>query len=101
MTGIMSLLNTIETFEDVLKQINQHELLQKFDDFFIHIEGQPMYLPEFSTKLLINGKPAKLQYPIQDGDIVTFEESALPTVQAIADKLNILIRRKNCCDIPT
>lgn len=85
---------TFESFEDVLKQINKHELLQKFDAFFVQIEGQPTYLPAFSSNLFINGKPAKLQYPIQDGDIVTIEENALPTVQAIADQLHIVLEEK-------
>lgn len=85
---------TIETLQDVLKQLNKHDLIQKFDAFVVYVEGQPSYFPEFSAKLFINGKPAKLQYPIQDGDIVTIEECAPPTVQAIADKLNILVEEK-------
>ena len=87
-------IETFETIEEVLKATNRLDILHKLQSFFIHVNGQPMFLPEFSGKLFINGKPSKLQYPIQDGDVLTIDEPSLPTVQAIANKLDVLLEEK-------
>ena len=40
----------------------------------------------------MNGKPAKLTYPIQDGDVLTIQTSTtIPTVQVVLDQLDIAL----------
>ena len=83
-----------ETIEDIFKLTNNTDLLKKLESYFIHIDGKPLYLPEFSASLSTNGKPCKLQYPVQDGDILSFQHAVLPTVQMIANHMNILLEDK-------
>ncbi|RUL56511.1 pilus assembly protein PilM [Lysinibacillus antri] len=87
-------IETVETVDELLKAINRLDLLHKLQSFFVHINGQPMFLPEFSAKLFINGKLGKLQYPIHNGDTLTIEDASLPTVQAIANNLDLLLEEK-------
>ncbi|MCP1145597.1 cell division protein FtsA [Lysinibacillus endophyticus] len=87
-------IETVETIDELLKAINRLDILHKLQSFFIHVNGQPMFLPEFTAKLFINGKPSKLQYSIQSGDTLTIEDSPLPTVQSIANKLDTLLEEK-------
>ena len=85
---------TVETIEDAFKQTNNDIQLHQFQSYFVHIDGKPVYLPEFSTQLFINGKPGKIHYPIQNGDVITFEKSKLPTAEQIAAHLNLLLEEK-------
>ncbi len=88
------LIETIDSIEDLLKTYNK-ELINKFQSFFVTVDGKPLYLPEFTANLYINGKPGKLHYPFYEGDEVSIEESSsIPTVQTIADKLNVLLEEK-------
>ncbi|QDP99800.1 cell division protein [Lysinibacillus fusiformis] len=84
----------VETVEDVFKFTNNWDLLKRFESYYIHVDGKPLYLPEFSAHLLINSKPCKLSYAVQDGDMIEFQQQALPTVQRIADQMNILLEDK-------
>ncbi len=45
-------------------------------------------------KLQINGKAAKLSYAVQDGDVISFQQQALPTIQRIAEQMNLLLEDK-------
>ena len=83
-----------ETVEDVFKLTNNLELLKQFESFYIQVDGKPLYLPEFSAQLMINGKPAKMSYAVQDGDVITFQQQTFPTVQRIADQMNVLLEDK-------
>lgn len=85
---------TIETLEDVLKSMNHSVHMQQFQSYFVHIDGKPVSFPDFSSQLFINGKPGKLHYPIQSGDIITFEQRHLPTAEQIAAHLNLLLEEK-------
>lgn len=85
---------TVETIEDAFKQSNNDIQLQQFQAYCVHIDGKPVYLPEFSTQLFINGKPGKVHYPIQNGDVITFQQSKLPTAEQIAAHLNLLLEEK-------
>lgn len=85
---------TVETIEDAFKQSNNDIQLQQFQAYCVHIDGKPVYLPEFSTQLFINGKPGKVHYPIQNGDVITFQQSQLPTAEQIAAHLNLLLEEK-------
>ncbi|MEK5232900.1 cell division FtsA domain-containing protein [Lysinibacillus sp. FSL K6-0232] len=83
-----------ETIEDIFKITNNWHLLKQFESYTIQVNGQPLYLPEFSSQLMINDKAAKLSYTVQDGDIISFQQQALPTVQRIADQMNLLVEDK-------
>lgn len=83
-----------ETIEDIFKLTNNMDLLKRLESYIIHVDGKPLYLQEFSASLSINGKPCKLQYSVQDGDILSFQQAALPSVQMIANHMNILLEDK-------
>ena len=82
------------TIEDIFKLTNNMDLLKRLESYIIHVDGKPLYLQEFSASLSINGKPCKLQYSVQDGDILSFQQAALPSVQMIANHMNILLEDK-------
>ncbi|CAM5187682.1 Cell division protein OS=Lysinibacillus sphaericus OX=1421 GN=LS41612_06195 PE=4 SV=1 [Lysinibacillus sphaericus] len=83
-----------ETVEDVFTLTNNTNLLKQFESYVIYVDGKPLYLPAFSANLLINGKPGKLSYAVQHNDIITFSQPSLPTVQRIADHMNVLLEDK-------
>ena len=83
-----------ETIEDVFKLTKNLDLLKKLEPYYIHVDGKPLYLQEFSALLTNNGKPCKLQYAVQDGDILSFHQTPLPSVQMIANHMNILLEDK-------
>ncbi|WP_431027551.1 cell division protein FtsA [Lysinibacillus sp. LZ02] len=85
---------TVNTIEEVFHHTNNSEYIHKLGAFFVHIDGKPTMLPEFSAQLFVNGKPAKLHYPIQNGDRITFEQGMVPTAQLIANSLNINLEDK-------
>lgn len=86
-------IETVDTVEDLIRTYNK-ELFQNLQNFVVSVDGKPLYLPEYTSKLFINGKPGKLQYQFFDGDDLYIENANLPTVQNIADKLNIKIEDK-------
>jgi len=85
---------TIQTIEEVLKYLKKTELLQKLQSFYVTIDGKPVLFPEFTSKLLLNGKPCKLQYPVNDGDSIAIEKSEGATVEMVANKLNLVLEEK-------
>ncbi|MEK4426645.1 cell division protein FtsA [Solibacillus sp. FSL K6-1523] len=85
---------TVETIEAAFKHTDNLLPLHQLGSYFVHIDGKPVHLPEFSSQLFVNGKPGKLKYPIQNGDVITFEELQLPTADMIANELNLLLEEK-------
>ncbi|MEK3766790.1 cell division FtsA domain-containing protein [Solibacillus sp. FSL K6-4121] len=85
---------TIATVEDAFSSTNNTKHLQQFSSYCVHLDGKPVYLPEFSSQLFINGKPAKIHYPIQTGDVISFEQIKLPSAEQIAASLNLLLEEK-------
>lgn len=88
------IIQPVETVEDLLHAVNQQQWISKLKSYYVKVNGKITVIPEYSPKLLINGKPSKLQYPIQDGDIITIENSSIPTVQDICDFLQIQLEEK-------
>lgn len=81
----------IETVQDFLEHINRHDVIQ-FQTFLVKVDGQPVYLQKYSGTFLLNGKPAKLTYPIQDGDVLTIQTpTTMPTVRVVLDQLDIAL----------
>lgn len=85
---------SVETIEDAFKHTNNLAQLQQFNSYCVHLDGKPLYLPEFSSQLYVNGKQGKIHYPVQNGDVITFEQSRLPTADQIAAHLNLLLEEK-------
>ncbi|GLC88203.1 cell division protein FtsA [Lysinibacillus piscis] len=83
-----------ETIAEVLSITKNNHTVTQPSPYAIKIDGQPLYLPEFSAQLLLNGKPAKMTYAVKDGDNITLEQPVLPTVQRIADQMNVLLEDK-------
>ena len=79
----------IETIKDFLDHIQRQDIIET-QTFIVKVDGQPVYLHDYTSKLTLNEKPAKLTYPIEDGDVLTIQTAmAMPTVQAVLDHLNI------------
>ncbi|MDN4493709.1 cell division protein FtsA [Ureibacillus aquaedulcis] len=88
------LVETIETVEELLLHTKQADLLQKLNSFYLTVDGKPVFFPEYSSKLLLNGKPYKTTYPFKNGDAIIIEDSAVPTIEMIANKLNLMLEEK-------
>lgn len=84
----------INTIEEVFKETNNEHYLKNLEAFFVYIDGKPNKLEQFSAELMLNDKPAKLNYPIANGDIITFEQKAIPTAEQVANTLNLLLEDK-------
>lgn len=83
------LFQPIETIQDFLEHIHRHDLINS-QTFIVKVDGQPVYMPEYTASFLLNGRAAKLSYPIEDGDVLTIQApTSPPTVQAVFDQLNI------------
>ncbi|RHW33235.1 cell division protein [Lysinibacillus yapensis] len=87
-------IETIDSIETLLHQTQNYDLLHNMKPFTLHIDGKPVFFPECSSKLSINGKPGKLHYPFQNEDKITIEDALSPTVQAIFNKLNLLLEER-------
>lgn len=85
---------SVNTIEDAFKHTNNFVQLNQFISYCIQIDGKPVFLPEFSSQLFVNGKPAKTNYPIHNNDVITFEQSTLPTADMIANHLSLILEEK-------
>ena len=88
------IVETIETIEDAFKNTNNITQLNQFSAYSVQIDSKPVYIPEYSAQLFINGKPGKPHYPVQNEDIITFEQGTTPTAKMIASHLNLLLEEK-------
>jgi cell division protein FtsA len=77
-----------ESIEDAIHYTNNIEYLHKLGSFIIQVDGKPTMLPDYSSMLTLNGKPAKPHYPVQNGDFISFKQTSLPTAQQVAHSLN-------------
>jgi cell division protein FtsA len=82
-------IQTIDSAEDIIKAAGQSHIFQKIKPYFITVDGKSVLFPQFSSQLLLNDIPIKLQYTVQDSDVLTVGNSVSPTVQNIADQLQI------------
>lgn len=80
-----------ETIEDVFLYTNNIEYLDKFGSFILHVDGKPTMLPEYSSILTLNGKPAKPHYPVHNEDSISFKQATMPTAQQVANSLNMTL----------
>lgn len=84
----------INTIEEVFKATNNEHYLKNLEPFFVYVDGKPTKLEEFSSQLMLNGIHAKLNYPIANGDVISFEQKSIPTAEHVANALSILLEDK-------
>ena len=84
----------IETVEDILTYTNHQHMLQQLKPYCVYIDGKPLMLQQYSSAIYLNGKPCKVHYPVHNGDTLTFKQATLPTVEAVAAEMNLLLEDK-------
>lgn len=88
------IVETVDTIEQAFKATGNEGLSAKLGQFIIQIDNKPTIIPNFSSELTVNGNPSKMNYPIQNGDIIEFKQASSPTAQDIADFLNVTLEDK-------
>ncbi|TQR18412.1 pilus assembly protein PilM [Psychrobacillus vulpis] len=80
--------STPQTVEQVLYAIQKDSYLSELKPFVVTIKDKNHFIPEFTSSLLLNEIPVKLQYPVQDNDVLQFNIANAPSLQQIADQLD-------------
>ncbi|WP_342598636.1 cell division protein FtsA [Psychrobacillus sp. FSL H8-0483] len=78
---------TPHTIEQLLHAIQKENYLTQLKPYTISINNKNHYIPSFSTTLLLNGNAVKLQYPVQDNDVLQMNIATAPTLQQLSDHL--------------
>lgn len=78
---------TPQTVEQVIYAIQKENYLKQLQPYTVTINNKNHFIPEFSTKLLLNGSESKLTYSVQENDIIQLENSSSPTLQQLANQL--------------
>ncbi|MEK4486762.1 cell division protein FtsA [Psychrobacillus sp. FSL H8-0484] len=78
---------TPHTIEQLLHAIQKENYLNQLKSYTISINNKNHYIPSFSTTLLLNGNAVKLQYPVQDNDVLQMNIATAPTLQQLSDHL--------------
>ncbi|HIX43773.1 MAG TPA: cell division protein, partial [Candidatus Kurthia intestinigallinarum] len=81
----------LQTIEDALNTIDKSSVLEQVQPFKLIIDHQSIEFPALSDELLLNGIPAKKQYPIQDGDVLTLKPHTNPTVDFISQHVHLTL----------
>lgn len=79
---------TPQTVEQILLAIKKESYLSLLKPFTIIINDKNHFIPEFTSSLLLNENPVKLQYPVQDNDMLEIKIASAPSLQQIADQLD-------------
>ena len=79
--------DTPQTVEQVLHAIRKEHYVAQLNPYTITINDKNHYIPDLSSKLLLNGNIVKLSYPVQDNDILEIGVASPPTLQQLADQL--------------
>ncbi|WP_391116469.1 cell division protein FtsA [Psychrobacillus sp. L3] len=79
---------TPQTVEQVLVAIQKESYLSLLKPYTITINDKNHFIPEFTSSLWLNENPVKLQYPVQDNDILNLKIESAPSLQQIADQLD-------------
>ncbi|QFF99729.1 cell division protein [Psychrobacillus glaciei] len=79
---------TPQTVEQVLVAIRKESYLSQLKPFSITINDKNYFIPEFTTSLWLNNNPVKLQYPVQDNDILEIKIVSSPKLLQIANQLD-------------
>lgn len=81
----------LQTIEDALNMIDKSSVLEQVQPFKLIVDHQSIEFPALSDELLLNGIPAKKQYPIQDGDVLTLKPHTNPTVDFISQHVHLTL----------
>jgi cell division protein FtsA len=79
----------LATIEDVLQALNKSDVLDDIKPFKLTVDHKVLEFPNLSSELLLNGAPAKKQYPIQHGDVIAVKPHTNPTVDVVAKHLHV------------
>lgn len=79
----------LQTIEDALNAIDKASVLTQVQPFKLVVDHQSIEFPALSDELLLNGIPAKKQYPIQDGDVLTLKPHTNPTVDFVSQHVHL------------
>lgn len=79
----------LTTIEDVLQALNKSDVLDDIKPFKLTVDHKVVEFPNLSSELLLNGAPAKKQYPIQHGDVIAVKPHMNPTVDVVAKHLHV------------
>lgn len=79
----------LKTIEDVLQALNKTKALDDIKPFKLTVDHKVVELPSLSSELLLNGAPAKKQYPVQHGDAIAIKPHTNPTVDVVAQHLHV------------
>ncbi|WP_391202643.1 cell division protein FtsA [Psychrobacillus sp. L4] len=79
---------TPQTVEQVLVAIRKESYLSQLKPFSITINDKNYFIPEFTPSLWLNENPVKLQYPVQDNDILEIKIVSSPKLLQIANQLD-------------
>ncbi|WP_010288334.1 cell division protein FtsA [Kurthia massiliensis] len=79
----------LSTIEDVLHTLHQKAALEQVKPFKLAVDHKVVELPSLSSELLLNGMHAKLNYPVQSGDVIAIKPQTNPTVEFVAKHLHM------------
>lgn len=78
---------TPQTVEQVLHAIHKENYLTQLQPYTVTLNNKNHFIPTFSSRLLLNGSPTKLSYPVQENDIIQLETFSSPTLEQLANQL--------------
>ncbi|MFJ5768277.1 cell division protein [Psychrobacillus sp. NPDC093180] len=79
--------DTPQTVEQVLQALKKEHYVAQLTPYSVTINDKNQYIPDLSSKLLLNGNIVKLSYPVQDNDVLEVSATNYPTLQQLADQL--------------
>ncbi|MFE8703398.1 pilus assembly protein PilM [Cytobacillus sp. FJAT-54145] len=84
---------TVETIEELLKNLGLVELQSELKPFRIKINNKETFIPSLSGKIKRNQLEVKLQSSFEHLDHLTIENKRNPTVKELADIKNLMLKQ--------
>ncbi len=81
---------TINTIQELLENLELHELLEEMRPYQIKINEKDTVIPSFSGKLYRNGLPSRLNHSFDNKDDIIIEKRPVPTVSELAERRQVL-----------
>lgn len=81
---------TINTIQELLENLELHELLEEMRPYQIKINEKDTVIPSFSGKLYRNGLPSRLNHSFDNNDDIIIEKRPVPTVSELAERRQVL-----------
>ncbi|WP_042345278.1 cell division protein FtsA [Bacillus massiliigorillae] len=80
-----------ETVDALLKALGLTPLLSQLQAFTVYLNDKAYSLNKYSGKVIKNGVEARLSSPFDDGDTIQIERATAPTLQEVANSLNLVL----------